>query len=77
MWRIADQIHPIGDDRADLRAGQLGNLILYSSGYNTVKLNKYVLRGKPPSKARAEKQRRGSVGMQIAEDLGLKVHPHG
>lgn len=77
MWEIADCISPIGDLRGDLQAGQIANIILACNGGDPLKLNSYEIKGKAPSKVRAAKRRKGSVGIQLADMLGLKVIPHG
>ena len=75
MWEIADCVSPFGDVRGDLRVGQLCNILLALHGNDPFKLDKYLVKGKPPSKVRSD--RKGSVGLRVAEMLGLTVHPHG
>lgn len=85
IWRVFDAIHPFSDVRGDMQAGIVANAIReVAMGRNSGSrpLGDYVIEGEPPSelrkKRRAErrtKHKKRNIGLDLAEGLGLRVHP--
>jgi hypothetical protein len=74
-----DRLHPIGDVRADLRAGLAADAVRAAFGAKAVGAAKYVIEGKP--RARRPRKRGGGrpvhLAGRIAQALGLRTVPNG
>ena len=75
VWKIWDQIEPIGDHRADMRVGQICNELRRCRGLRPLPRGNFLVQGTPPTIRKIKSKPKEGLAGDAAAALGLKFIP--